>query len=912
MTDHATQKAVGSEASSDTLTILVTKNVLATKIWNWDQVRQEPACTGYGKAARFSVTSYRVSGIYELADILERLQRNAIAFVIRGSAVAGTNRSDFKRRLHAKKGEPATIEPAARCYVAFDIDRLDCPEHIDPVHEPDEVVEHVIAQLPPEFDAVTCFWSFTSSHGIKPGIRLRLWFWLDRPLEDWELKSWLDGYPVDHAVFAPAQPIYTAAPIFRGMPDPCPRRCGLRQGENDEVSPPVIERPAKARAKAAGSGTYSHDCGGGYDGYRAQIGDHEGGGGFHGPIKSAVAAWMARNGAETDPSWLRADLEAAIRAADRSKHADSYIELRVYDLDPLIASIRQMQAAKEAEAGPEVDVSGLMGKARGQAAPEPLVPTFDGADEVILAEGERLAAVWSADFMARVRGWYDWPGDQITPERGEVVEVHLPGGIDFNDPPPEPGAPCSLLNATLALGKTEIIAAQCAEVPATKNCNVFCRDHALVSETAERIRAKVGDKHRVLPIYGRTQLHPDGGRMCSQAALAEAVQSCGQSVEEKLCKHEVSPGVWEHCADHPDVSPGCRYQHMIADKRPAIRVLPHAYLTIDKGNPAPNDALNMIDEDPIDSLIHDGNGYGVPIWVITKTEWIIAGRKHLKQTGDSLTFQFEIADYSKWLSNVLSEDNPTPEMLRKAGLDAGKARRMAGYWYDIVDDLAVTPAMPRAKKEEAIAAYRTQIALKMGKLWTLIHDVVEMDVNEIRCIRIQNDVGKNLETVVLMVWSSKPKITGPVAIFDGTADEEVTGRFFPRVEVTTINVRAEHYHSVQVSDRAVSKNMLGYGLDKLDLKSRVPTRCCAPKTTALDLLGWLSSRPARWIVRTSRRCSPISRSLRQCAMNIRTFVNLGLMSVSSEQTANGPGTTVQSEALTVGAMHHSASSAAGI
>jgi hypothetical protein len=99
------------------------------------------------------------------------------------------------------------------------------------------------------------------------------------------------------------------------------------------------------------------------EGHCARIGDHGAGDGFFRPIKSAVAAYVARHGSQVDTSWLRSDLEEVIRRAPRDpvKHSDDYIELRVDDLDPLITAIVEMErASEEAErASEEADAVSL-------------------------------------------------------------------------------------------------------------------------------------------------------------------------------------------------------------------------------------------------------------------------------------------------------------------------------------------------------------------------------------------------------------------------------------------------------------------------------------------------------------------------------------------------------------------------
>jgi len=88
------------------------------------------------------------------------------------------------------------------------------PGPIDPARDWGLVVEAAIATLPREFAGRSCWWQMTSSAGIKPGVRLRLWFWLARAVSDAEAKRWLADAPVDLALYSPVQAHYTAPPIF--------------------------------------------------------------------------------------------------------------------------------------------------------------------------------------------------------------------------------------------------------------------------------------------------------------------------------------------------------------------------------------------------------------------------------------------------------------------------------------------------------------------------------------------------------------------------------------------------------------------------------------------------------------------------------------------------------------------------
>jgi hypothetical protein len=310
-----------------------------------------------------------VTSIYELSKLLDGLETERSSFIVRGKIVDGVDRSRMLRRVRSRDDVEPTLIAAGHSWIALDLDAVPCPEYVDPAHEPKAAVEHVIDRhLPEDFRSATCRWQFTSSQGFKGStISLRLYFWADRPLSDGDLKSWLCSnepgtkdrrWPViDGAVFSAAQPIYTAAPLIVSMPDPMPGRTGILIGDSDEVAAPEIA-PVQRHSGHGGGLQTPGEPGIGYEGHRARIGDHTAGGGFHGPIKSAVAAFIARHGSQVDTAWLRYDLKAVIRRAPRdpAKHPDSYIELRVDDLDPLINAIVEMQRANEAaELAPAAD-----------------------------------------------------------------------------------------------------------------------------------------------------------------------------------------------------------------------------------------------------------------------------------------------------------------------------------------------------------------------------------------------------------------------------------------------------------------------------------------------------------------------------------------------------------------------------
>jgi hypothetical protein len=381
---------------ADFVTVLTAKgHQRATKIIQWHGDLGFAEVLPYGSLRTFSATEETVSGIDDLAALLDRIAGEFSSLITRGKLADGIDRNRMRRlalpqrRSDGTVAEPATLEPATHFWIPLDVDALPCPGWLDPVNEPDQTVQYVTNQLPEEFRGVTCRWEFTSSQATKPGIYIRLFFWSDRRLSDADLKAWLAEkvpvagqsrnkwprrWPIDPAIFAPAQPIYVARPIIVSMRDPVPVRSGLWRGDRDKLTPPIIGKarlaPHQSGARVASAVIEAgHDnvtpkliadgpespptlrrAGVGYEGYRASIGDHESGSGFFAPIKSAVASWIAEHGARADTEPLRADLERAIRQAprDRAKHPDDYVEIRVRDLESLIAAIRELQRASEA------------------------------------------------------------------------------------------------------------------------------------------------------------------------------------------------------------------------------------------------------------------------------------------------------------------------------------------------------------------------------------------------------------------------------------------------------------------------------------------------------------------------------------------------------------------------------------
>jgi hypothetical protein len=128
--------------AADLVTLLTTKGgLLATKRITLRSGAAKPTVQEYDRAKHFSVAERLISGIYELAALLDDIEQRPNVFVIRGKPAEGIDRNSTVRRVHPRKNrdgtvEPCTINPAPRHWIPFDLDALPCPDWLDPIKKP--------------------------------------------------------------------------------------------------------------------------------------------------------------------------------------------------------------------------------------------------------------------------------------------------------------------------------------------------------------------------------------------------------------------------------------------------------------------------------------------------------------------------------------------------------------------------------------------------------------------------------------------------------------------------------------------------------------------------------------------------------------------------------------------------------
>lgn len=188
-------------------------------------IRADGSIADYDRAFLYDLAAHPVADLDDIARLLRRLlPRPDLCAVFGGIADPACTRG--VRRLaypDPDTGDQPTLCAVPHRWTALDLDGIERPELI-PAADLVDCANLAIDRLPDAFRGARCIVQATSSHGIKPGCRLRLWYWLSRPATGDELAIWLRDCPADPCTFRPAQPIYTSSPLFIGRADHLPRR----------------------------------------------------------------------------------------------------------------------------------------------------------------------------------------------------------------------------------------------------------------------------------------------------------------------------------------------------------------------------------------------------------------------------------------------------------------------------------------------------------------------------------------------------------------------------------------------------------------------------------------------------------------------------------------------------------------
>ncbi|BAB50794.1 hypothetical protein [Mesorhizobium japonicum] len=742
----------------------------------------------------FTFEQAPVGDIDDLARVLMETAADPSKTVIRGepngSAFESVAQRGRTRRLNAH------FDDKPRHWVCVDIDKFPGPEEMDIRREPEEMLSWLLrTQFPEEFQNVRAVWQLSSSAGVKGGvniINMHVWFWLDRPLGEAELKAWrsMRGFPADPRLFLRVQIHYTANPVFQGASDPCGARWGWLEGARDFVSVPSIGLANEA-PRGEGTGWGDIVSGDSVEEILAQMGEGEEHlKGFHAVILSAGMHWAKA----TPPSRWEAEMPAlkemirkAARSAPRTRSLQDIEERYLTDgeLDRIIRGATQRVVKLYAD----------MDEAPAEA---------DYPLELPLAEAEKVLEDAARDFFAEV----------LEPEGGTPIHH-------------------AALLATPGLGKTERTlraAAAYAEHFAGeggKRLHVFVPDNTLAAEVEVRARALFPDSVNVRSHRGRTDevrgemyCHPD------MRAHAGVVEELGGNVADMVCKT---------CP----FKAGCGWVAQRNDKKaPGVVVMPSAYLT---QNTARNCDMAVIDEAFIQSLdtgvtvdpakLLAAGDIDLPEW---ERDWQEGTLKRLEAIDSLAKARQKLYDAMGGGKHV-----PTPAQLRDAGLTEGTAELAKDIEYGRADAIKtklkefLADGLTGDALRAALASVRARFkdAGSNARVWGTIKAQLSPDIMTARPDKPLNGwrVTYSASGAQLQVgYRKRLKIADqPVLAIDATGDARLLKLALPNLrpeDVTRVHAQAPHMRVVQVVDRANSKTALVGSERVRDTRERADAR----------------------------------------------------------------------------------------
>jgi hypothetical protein len=548
----------------------------------------KPVQVQYERAMWFSVQSHNVSSIHSLADVLELISRDPYSCVIRGELI---NRSC----AHRTRRQSINFRDVPRWWSLHDLDDLQDPVWIDWRKDPEAVVRYAVERcFPAQFHGASCWWSFSSSQGLKDGIRLRLAFYHDRPVgcDEWKLwlaeripdlaaphRSWRKVHPVDAALYSSVQCNYVAPPIFDGVEDPVPRRSGLLLGEHDvvEVPLPIVPRFStysrprqQARKPADGErpvrqAASEHTGGSGYAFHLSRIGDGNGQDGFYAPMRAAVAAYIHQHGPETDANRLHQEVADAARAATRdpNKHAIQDVESRIVNLPAQIAWVLAEETKKAA-----------IENAPGAICDPPrALPTASLAEaQTALAEATRM-------FFAELPAIVDEQRRHLA-AGAPLLSAEDDGPSDQADKLSASRIPHVAIATSVGAGKTEAAIRELAALTVshpTYRAAYFAPTHTTAEEVARRLDKAAG---RPVAAVWRGTERPDPNspdhQMCRMHKAVKEAREVGGSVRD-ICGSSKAG-----CPHHPrragqSAANACAYRRQYSAEA-QIYVFPHSML----------------------------------------------------------------------------------------------------------------------------------------------------------------------------------------------------------------------------------------------------------------------------------------------------------------------------------------------
>ena len=132
----------------------------------------------FSPGSEFLASQHPVHDLQSLAPVIGGLEGNPTKAVLRGLPLLPENDPVARQSQN--------FSSISHHWCMIDIDSL--PWDGD-LQDQKAMLEYASFHLPPEFQQADYWYHFSSSMGIKAGIRVHLWYWLARPCSDDEMKA---------------------------------------------------------------------------------------------------------------------------------------------------------------------------------------------------------------------------------------------------------------------------------------------------------------------------------------------------------------------------------------------------------------------------------------------------------------------------------------------------------------------------------------------------------------------------------------------------------------------------------------------------------------------------------------------------------------------------------------------------
>lgn len=178
----------------------------------------------YHNAKNFNVKKVSFNSFTEFIKILSSLGADPNSCIIRGTTDT--------QQTHVQRNKDVFFEESKR-WVMLDLDKIS-------INNQDDIFNDIQNKLPTPFKDVAYYWTFSSSHGIydKNTYSIHLWFLLNKPMNEQQLKSAFNNTPFDKSTFRTVQIHYTSFPLIDKRIKLDFKRDGVCKGSSIEVDVP--------------------------------------------------------------------------------------------------------------------------------------------------------------------------------------------------------------------------------------------------------------------------------------------------------------------------------------------------------------------------------------------------------------------------------------------------------------------------------------------------------------------------------------------------------------------------------------------------------------------------------------------------------------------------------------------------